>query len=354
MAWEKPKYNKFEINNAGSILIDSHSSKEEKENALKMLDNWRAAHSYPMHILQMRLRDKSQKIDKDSIIAQRLKRVPAITYKLKRSYNGRKPSMKLFQMQDIGGCRAVLSNISQARKLCDEYYLKGDLKHKRVGYKDYIAQPKPDGYRSIHLVYEYKSNKGKQEFNGLLVEIQIRTKLQHLWATANETVELFTGLAIKTTEQQNEWKDFFKLVSSAFAKLEGCPCVEGTTNDEKELYSQIKVKESELKVRVLMKGWADSIQRFNKASKIKPKLQFFLLELDILGEKLNITGYTKNAESQAIEDYAKSEKRNEGKKQYDVVLVGADTTSDLEKAYPNYYADSVEFLEHLDKIIKKY
>lgn len=354
MVWEKQKYDKFEINNSGKILINAESSEEEKDRALEILDNWRAVHSYPMHIFQMRLKNKSQKVDKNSLIAQRLKRVPAILYKLKRRYNGRKPTMKLHQMQDIGGCRAVLSNISEARKLCDEYYLKGDLKHKRVNFKDYIAYPKKDGYRSIHIVYEYKSDKNKKNFNGLLVEVQIRSKLQHLWATANETVELFTGQAIKSTEEQNEWKDFFRLVSSAFAKMENCPCVNNTPDNEKELYSQIKLKEAELKVIKIMRGWANAIRIFREAVKTTPKLQFFLLELDILGEKLNITGYTKQEESKAIEDYSKSEKRNEGNKEYDVVLVGADTTNDLEKAYPNYFADTTEFLNNLHKIINKY
>jgi len=55
----------------------------------------------------------------------------------------------------------------------------------------------------------------------------------------------------------------------------------------------------------------------------------------------------------AILDYNQAEKRNQGKKAYDVVLVGADTTNDLRKAYPNYFVDSEEFLEKLQQIINK-
>jgi ppGpp synthetase/RelA/SpoT-type nucleotidyltranferase len=109
---------------------------------------------------------------------QRLKRVPAIIKKLQRTYGGRPPTMKLSQMQDIGGCRAVLANVNLVRQLCGKYYLKGDLKHKRVNIKDYITNPKSDGYRSIHLIYRYLSDKGKKEYNGLLVEVQIRSKLK--------------------------------------------------------------------------------------------------------------------------------------------------------------------------------
>ena len=357
MVWEKRKYTKFEINNAGKILINDESSDEEKNRALEILDNWRATHSYPMHIFQMRLKNKSQKVDENSLTAQRLKRVPAIIHKLKRSYNGRKPSMKLYQMQDIGGCRAVLSNISQARKLCEDYYLKGDLKHKRVGFKDYITDPKTDGYRSIHLVYEYKSDKkGKQEFNGLRVEVQIRSKLQHFWATAIETVDFFTRQAIKSSEGHPDWVDFFKLVSSAFAKMENCPSIIGTPEDEKELYTKIRQKEKELNVISKMSGWKSAMQFFKNEIKAKNKknVQFFLLELDILGEKLNITSYTKEEEQKAIASYSSLEKRHSGRKDYDVVLVGVDTANDLQKAYPNYFVDTTEFLNYLEKITSKY
>ena len=355
MVWETLRYTKYEINRAGKVLIGEEISEEEKNKALEVLDNWRAVHSYPMHVIQMRLRNKSQKVDRNSLVAQRLKRVPAIIFKLRRIYDGRKPSMELYQMQDIGGCRAVLPNISQARILCNEYYLKGEMKHKKVRFNDYIANPKKDGYRSIHIVYEYKSDKGKKEFNGLRVEVQIRSKLQHLWATANEIVELFTGQAIKTTDERNEWKDFFKLVSSAFAKMEDCPYIEGTPNDEKGLYSVIKKKEDELNVIKIMTGWTNAIEVFKRTIKpLKAKPKFFLLELDILGDKLNITSYTKQQETKAIEDYSKAEKRIEGKKGYDVVLVGVETMNDLEKAYPNYFVDTRDFLTYLEKIIKKY
>jgi len=355
MAWIKPKYSKAEINHAGDVLVSNASSEEQIGQALEILDNWRANHSYPMHVFKIRLKDKALLVDSKALTVQRLKRVPAIIKKLQRRYNGRPPTMKLSQMQDIGGCRAVLSNVHLARQLCEQHYLKGDLKHKRMGVKDYITTPKNDGYRSIHLIYKYVSDKGKAEYNDLLVEIQIRSKLQHLWATAIETVDFFTRQAIKSNEGEKEWMEFFRLVSSAFAKMENCPTVPNTPNNEKELYLEIKKKEAELSVIKVMRGMTEAIKVFEQKVKQAPKkLQYFLLELDIAGEKLNITPYTKDNEQKAIMDYAESEKKNRGKKEYDVVLVGADTSTDLKKAYPNYFVDSQEFLVNLKKIIDKY
>ncbi len=355
MTWIKPTgYSKEKINHAGDILISNISSEEQTTAALEILDNWRAIHSYPMHVFKIRLKNKALAVDSNALTVQRLKRVPAIIKKLQRQYNGRPATMKLSQMQDIGGCRAVLSTVGLAKQLYEKYYLKGDLKHKRIGIKNYIETPKNDGYRSIHLIYKYVSDKGKAEYNGLLVEIQIRSKLQHLWATAIETVDFFTRQAIKSNEGQREWMEFFRLVSSAFAKMENCPTVPNTPNDEKELYLEIKKKEAELNVIKVMAGWTEAIKVFEQKVKQTPKLQYFLLELDIAGEKLNITPYTKDNEQRAISDYANSEKKNRGKREYDVVLVGADTSTDLKKAYPNYFVDSQEFLVTLKKIINKY
>src|SRR3989344_4166583 len=199
MTWIKPKgYSKSKIDSAGDILIKSEITEKEENEALEILDNWRAIHSYPMHIFKIRLKDKAKNIDKNSLTVQRLKRVTAILNKLKR---GQTRTMNLSQMQDIGGCRAVLSNVTLAKKLHEDYYLKGDFKHKKVKTQDYISNPKNDGYRSIHLIYRYNTDrKGKKYYNGLLVEIQIRSRLQHLWATAVETVGFFTRQAIKSNE----------------------------------------------------------------------------------------------------------------------------------------------------------
>src|SRR3989338_3759638 len=365
MAWAKLKYNKTQINWAGKILVKDSSSQQEKENATKILDNWRAVHAYPLHIFQMTLKKKALDADKKKpLIAQRLKRVPAILYKLQRVYEGHSRStMTLFQMQDIGGCRAIVSDLASARKLYIEGYLRGDLKHKQVNKKNYIDKkekidgPKSDGYRVFHLVYAYRSKRGKKKkYNGLLTEIQIRTKLQHIWATAVETAGFFIRQAIKSNEAEKEWLDFFKLMGSAFARMEDCPIVPNTPEDEKELYSQIKLLEEKLNFMEKMTSWAQVIPHLDNQIKSKGKEQakFFLLELDILRKKTIITTFSEKEENKAITRYSELEKIYPVGKDYDIVLVGAESTTDLKKAYPSYFLDTAEFLRHLKSIVTKY
>ena len=218
-----------------------------------------------------------------------------------------------------------MSNAMLARRFYHEHFIKSDLKHKLVDQKDYITEPRESGYRGLHLIYRFHSKiPGKRIYNGLLVETQIRSRLQHLWATAVETVDFFTKQAIKSNEANQEWLDFFKLVSSAFAMMENSPLVPDTPGDEKELFLKIKEKEKHLNIIKKMKGWKEAVQIFELAIKNKKALQvfrYFLLELDIPNEKLNISTYTKSQEELAIARYSEIERRNTGKKDFDVVLV---------------------------------
>ena len=346
-------YSKSKTDLAGRILCDASSLEEDRNAALGVLSAWRAAHSYPMHVFKQRLKLVSENVDRHAVSAQRLKRVPSIIRKLHRKYDGRTPTMKLTQMQDIAGCRVVLSRLTLVRKLYQDYYVLGNLKHEKVNEKDYISFPKPDGYRGIHLIYKYVSDKGKKEYNGLLVEVQLRSKLQHLWATAVETVDFFTKQAIKSQQGQEDWVSFFRLVSSAFAQFERCPPLAGTPRHEKELYALIKEKERLLQVRSKMATWAASIKQFDNLRHAK-NLHFFLLELDTVQEKLTISAYSKRQESKALLDYARAEKKIYGRREYDVVLVGVDTLKDLKRAYPNYFLDTHEFLRYLNKILDTY
>ncbi|HJD98350.1 MAG TPA: hypothetical protein K8W16_11990, partial [Mailhella massiliensis] len=104
---------KSSVHKAGSILRKEKSSPEEMDLALATLSRWRALHSYPINTFQAYLRGKVKKSDYDDpIIAQRLKRLPSIVQKLKRY-----PRMGLETMQDIGGLRVILKDVSMVYNL---------------------------------------------------------------------------------------------------------------------------------------------------------------------------------------------------------------------------------------------
>lgn len=350
MTWTIPSYNRKKIDNAGHILTDEKSSDEEFDDALVILNNWRSSHGYPMNTFQARLRQKAKMVDDNALVVQRLKRVPSIIKKLVRDQTN---TMALSQMQDIAGCRAVMSDIDKVNELVEIYKKKSrGLKHKRIREKDYIKNPKNDGYRGVHLVYRYKSDK-IDTYDGLLIEIQIRSKIQHAWATAIEIVDLFTKQAIKSNEGDEKWKEFFKLVSSAFAKMENQQLVASTPSNQVELYTAIKNKVDELRIFSKMNSWSQALKVIEP--KIK-ELHFFLLELDVSDEnqpKLSVRGYPEESETIATEHYLEAEKVQRGNPNKDVVLVGAKSVEELKRAYLNYYANSKEFLAFLKSYLEK-
>jgi putative GTP pyrophosphokinase len=84
-------------------------------------------------------------------------------------------------MQDIGGLRIVLSNVEQVYKLVD-LYRKSKSRHTLFAIHDYISSPKKDGYRSVHLIYKLEKTPA------VFLEIQVRSYLQHIWATGVEAL----------------------------------------------------------------------------------------------------------------------------------------------------------------------
>jgi ppGpp synthetase/RelA/SpoT-type nucleotidyltranferase len=344
------KYSKSQVNKAGMNLANNSLSEKERNQYLEILGDWRGAHSYPLHIFKKTLKNYSEQIDPNAIIAQRLKRVPSIIKKLNRSYEFSEGKIKLTRMQDIAGCRAIVRSVEEVNELRHKYKT-SKLRHEKVRESDYVLEPKEDGYRGIHLIYKYRSDKERKEYNGLLIEIQLRTKLQHIWATAVETTGFFIGQALKLAEGEEKWNEFFRLISSAFAKMEKCPIVSNTPSNEKKLYSLIKEKEKELKVITLLKRWHDSMRIIEDLTSINK--DFFILELDLVKENVSIIGFSKKEEEKALKMYSDIEKRIYGDERYDVVFVGVDDIKDLKHAYPNYFADTKEFIKLLEKIISK-
>lgn len=109
-------------------------------------------------------------------VSQRLKRVPTILDKL-----AREPTLALAKMQDIGGCRAVLSSIDEVRRV------EARLRKNRppVRYSDYITHPRSSGYRGVHVVVRYEGHGVERS-----IEVQLRTQAMHDWAI---TVERLSG-----------------------------------------------------------------------------------------------------------------------------------------------------------------
>jgi ppGpp synthetase/RelA/SpoT-type nucleotidyltranferase len=353
MRWIERQFSKGEINRAGRMLAETGVEPDIRAKAIAVLDNWRACHAYPLQIIKMTLLNRAKKIDKNALIAQRLKRRPSVEIKLRDN-----PNMSLSQMQDIGGCRAVLKTMKDVNRLIDHYKVYHAKSPKdRSSWDgsedfDYIRKPKPDGYRSVHLIFRFHSpSEERKIFNGQRIEIQVRSNLQHVWATAVETAQIFTGQALKSKvkDASEQWLRFFALTSSAFALREKCHGVPGTPTNKQDLVYELRNIVENSNIMESLTSWSDTIHLLE--DKETTDANAFLLVLDPTAQTLRVQPYTKEQMEEAQIAYETAEKNTESDQNTQVVLVSVDDLDSLRRAYPNYYVDTKDFVSAVQREI---
>lgn len=346
-----PDVSKGAINRAGNLLRDKGNDLNAILEALDLAGKWRACHAYPINTFQKTLRDKVKKLGlgENTIVAQRLKRMPTIIDKLRRY-----PDMQLARMQDIGGVRAVVESYDDVIRLVQEYtHLAPNSRfdHKLSGQKDYISEPRTeDGYRSHHLIFSYKNRKAP-EYEGLLLEVQIRTKLQHTWATAVETMGIYLGQLLKSRKGDQDWIDFFALTSSAFAHIEGLPLVPRFDHlGRQETFREVARMEKKLGVLDRLSGF---VVAANKIVEEPTQGYYQLITLNTDDYSVGIKPFSRKAFEQAKEEYALVEKRASEGEKLEPVLVAVGSIGQLRRAYPNFFLDSTEFVDQVRNIIAR-
>lgn len=92
-------------------------------------------------------------------------------------------SARKHELHDIVGARVVCAFIDDVYSVaawlmkCPEYEM--------VQTKDYIAYPKDNGYRSLHIIMRIVSGIGQ----GMLIEVQLRTIAMDFWSTLEHKVK---------------------------------------------------------------------------------------------------------------------------------------------------------------------
>lgn len=343
MSFAKPEFSKKQINRAGEILISDDASSSDRLFADQVLTNYRAAHGYPINTFQATLRSKLKSIDEKAIVAQRLKRTPSIVLKLRR-FEG----MKLARMQDIGGLRAVVSTVTRVRKL-ESSYMQSGFRHELVSSKDYLTDPKDDGYRGIHLIYKY-ANSRAVAYDGLSLELQIRTRLQHAWATAVETMGTFLGQALKSGQGEAQWREFFAIASAALADLEKTTPVPGfESSTTRQIYQRLHASEQRLRVLEKLSGFAIATDRITTE---RGQGGYHLITLDSLKRTVSIRPFAVAKLEEANVAYAAIEARSKSGEPVEAVLVSAGPVESLRKAYPNYFLDTQVFVKQIQRFIE--
>ena len=328
------KYSNKKIQKAGNFLIQKNIdfNSNEYQESTDILSYFRSQHVESLSKVSNLVYKVSKQIDSKVIVGKRLKRIPSIIDKLKRFQK-----MKLNRMQDIAGCRAILLTERRIRKVEKEL-----LKQGCEVLKDYIKKPKEDGYRGIHLIKKDRKYP---------IEIQLRTKIQHSWATAVEIIDLFEKTNLKANIGSSEeslknsidWLDFFKHISSEFAILDNSRHSKREYDIDETL---ILIQRFNIINKFL--AYTESLSVLSEHIKKHEINGYNLIRINLIESTLEIESFSDN--SMATNKYLEYEREAIKDKNLIIALVSTQSFSNLEDAYPNYFADSKIFIENIKKI----
>ncbi len=335
------KYSRNQINNAGKALLAGPETGFPYTDANLIIEDWRKMHMLP---LQELVKEVTKILSEAGIIAafssHRLKRMTSIVAKLRHN-----PGMGLGGLQDIGGARFVFEDISMLLK-AQEVISGASFSHFTLDRQpyDYVANPKESGYRSIHFAYKYISDDA--EYDGLRVELQIRTRLQHDWAMAVETAELISKSSLKASLGDKRWLEFFKLASAVFARKEGMPVAEAyreySESDYCREYSDLEKNNKFLdQLRALV-----SAVEITEQHSLKIGYAVIFIQFD--KKTVQLRHYLPEALEGATAYYAEVEKSINDENSA-VVLVSVSDMKELKEAYPSYFLNAGEFIQALQE-----
>lgn len=329
-----PGGSKSRVTKAGDAVRHDSATVDD----LACIDTWRAAHWPVLNTFQSILRQRARNVkkaqrDRQIIVGQRYKRKSTIFNKL-----GRFPKMELARMDDIAGCRVIFPNIQTLHEFRAAIHA-AKFHHVRRNLDDkynYIKAPKKTGYRGIHDVYEYnvKSEAGIGS-NGLFLELQYRTYVQHAWATAVEMIGIVTAHQPKFNQGDPRYLELMGYASEILARAhEGCKSCYPDVED-KEVVQRFLDLDSTLGIINLLRGLNASADEPASARK-----NFILMFHE--GRPLEVLPFKSALES--LRALFELERKHPER---DIVLVRGDS-DEVRTTFRNYYTDAKEFLSLLE------
>lgn len=151
-----------------------------------------------------------------STISSRIKSKESIIYKMQKKGVPMTVSSLLKNVHDIAGVRVVCPFIE------DVYYVARMLVKQRdievMEVKDYIRQPKPNGYRSLHLIAAVRVDFAETS-RSIPVEIQIRTIAMDFWASTEHQLR-YKKDRVFSEELQDKLKNCADLMAQADAQMQ--------------------------------------------------------------------------------------------------------------------------------------
>lgn len=150
-------------------------------------------------------------------VESRIKSPASIFEKLERY--GKEPTLENMEnyIMDIAGVRVICSYIHDVYNLLELLEKQDDLIIVTV--KDYIANPKPNGYRSLHVIVRIPVYfLDKKEL--IPVEVQLRTIAMDFWASLEHDLKYKALSRVDGINSHDELKDCSRIIEDVEARMQ--------------------------------------------------------------------------------------------------------------------------------------
>ena len=218
---------------AGEALSEVFSEKDDLRESMSQLARLRGAEAKTREIIQkyqaamreMEVRfeiiaqDLSLKKHRNPIhhVESRIKKPASIFEKLERY--GKEPTLENMEkyIMDIAGVRVICSYIHDVYNLLELLRKQDDLVIVTV--KDYVANPKPNGYRSLHVIVRIPVYfLDKKEL--IPVEVQLRTIAMDFWASLEHDLKYKAVSEVEGIDSYDELKDCSRIIEDVEARMQ--------------------------------------------------------------------------------------------------------------------------------------
>ena len=153
---------------------------------------------------------------------------------------------------------------------------------------------------------------------------------------------------LKSSIGPEQWLDFFKYSSSAFSIIEKSPRLHQNLS-EPEVVEALRECDHAIDARSKLRSFTGA-HEFIAKHRRKADSHFILI-LYLSAQQTTIESFS--SVGQASMRYAELEKAHIDNELIDVVLVAAESIESVAQAYPNYFADTRQFIRIMDRVLKQ-
>ena len=168
-----------------------------------------------LEILNDELSFKGEENPIESIQA-RIKRPVSIAQKLRKMGKPITVESVFENLNDVAGIRVICPFIEDIYQVAEMLMAQDDIKVLAI--KDYIQSPKPNGYRSYHIILEVPVffSRYKQPMR---VEVQIRTVAMDFWASLGHQLK-YKNASVDTAQIAQELKECADVIAQTDVKMQ--------------------------------------------------------------------------------------------------------------------------------------